>query len=351
LAAHIRLFSKIDPSSILHLGGTFPKLYKTASEKTEPPMKVRRSILLLIFILALMFLLPMAIAQQPREDTAAQITLTSTVAVGPTPTPVPLNPDVQQTGLVNVQTAEQVFSVSALPSCPRSISFTSDLPDSGPQVLIENALTSELLALVSPQLISGSFILPPGNLTLRIRVWHSGSGVDESFSILVEDLCDDVTGTGTCTLGVLRNHAVNVREQPRIDSGIVTLLQPEVQAPVLQRTSDNQWWQIQLPEGIGWVSRTVSVRNGDCSLVPSIAPVRPTSTPTFTPTFTLTPSPTGPTATITPTGPTLTPSSTIDPNLPTATASNTVDPNVPTATATNTTDPNVVPTATWTTAP
>lgn len=64
----------------------------------------------------------------------------------------------------------------------------------------------------------------------------------------------------------------NVRTAPALSADVIALLPTAGIAPVLERTADNQWFLIQLPDGVqGWIAEQVVVVNGSLDRVPITA--------------------------------------------------------------------------------
>jgi hypothetical protein len=65
----------------------------------------------------------------------------------------------------------------------------------------------------------------------------------------------------------------NVRRAPQLTAEIITVLVDSTVAPVLGRTSDNQWFSIALPNGdSGWISILVVEPNETIENAPIITP-------------------------------------------------------------------------------
>jgi len=65
---------------------------------------------------------------------------------------------------------------------------------------------------------------------------------------------------------------VNVRSGPGTRFSVIGALRPTQSAPLIGRSTDSQWWQIEFGARAGWVAaRNVLVR-GDASRVPVVAP-------------------------------------------------------------------------------
>jgi len=61
---------------------------------------------------------------------------------------------------------------------------------------------------------------------------------------------------------------VNAREVPRADAGVVTILPENAALPVVARTSDGQWLQVELPDGsTAWIFRATIIPRGDVNSV------------------------------------------------------------------------------------
>ena len=63
--------------------------------------------------------------------------------------------------------------------------------------------------------------------------------------------------------------AINIRQTPSLEGAIIGSLASGEQAPIVGRSTDNEWFQIRtLQNGIGWVNRGVVQVQGDASRVP-----------------------------------------------------------------------------------
>ncbi|MBN2303067.1 MAG: SH3 domain-containing protein [Anaerolineae bacterium] len=175
-----------------------------------------------------------------------------------------------------------------------------------------------------------------------------------------------------CQITITGNNGVNLRSGPGLEyNPPVASVSPGAILPVLGRSADSQWFQVNYDGLIAWIAGNIAATQttGNCLNVPVVqvpppgqtASATPTSTPggpsptaTFTATVTFTPTITfTPTATFTPGGPTVTPvppTNTLPPPTATHTPTNTVPAptatnTVPAPTATNTLQP---PTVTYT---
>jgi uncharacterized protein YgiM (DUF1202 family) len=77
---------------------------------------------------------------------------------------------------------------------------------------------------------------------------------------------------------------VNAREVPRADAGVLTILPENAALPVVGRTSDGQWLQVELPDGsTAWIFRATIIPRGDINSVAvndaAVQSASPTATP------------------------------------------------------------------------
>jgi len=72
-----------------------------------------------------------------------------------------------------------------------------------------------------------------------------------------------------CTISATQ---ANIRQSPSTQAPIVGELKPGV-ARAIGRTADSTWFEIELPEGRGWIAQIVSSQSGDCDQLPVTASV------------------------------------------------------------------------------
>lgn len=248
------------------------------------------------------------------------------------------------------------YSFAADPVEILVLSVTSDEAESGPNIVLRDAVTGQTLAASGSRLVGASFRIPSGADSLIIEVASSGSLAPQPYSICLETesaaircpgstaqaatqppaptetLLPTVPGFtpapiapgGPCSLAPGGASAVNVRSGPSTSTAIVTQLGANTIVPVTGRLADNTWYQVNVGGITAWVSATVARIGGTCGAVTVI--VFPTATPTatytseftatttFTPTTTYTPTTE---ATATPTlTPTTAPAATLNFSLP-----------------------------------
>lgn len=164
--------------------------------------------------------------------------------------------------------------------------------------------------------------------------WRNGNGGTPSHSEIAIVLPALPTPTFTpepVAQLTIRAQAINVREGPGTNYGVIGLAEAGATFVVLGSNGDGSWWQIRYGSGVGWVFSDLVQRNELPVAVVGDIPLPPTATFTPVPADTATNTPEPP-----PAVPTDTPA-------PAATATNTPEP--PTATSTPT------PTATFTPVP
>lgn len=177
-------------------------------------------------------------------------------------------------------------------------------------VTLQNA-AGETTGLTTSALEGGAFYLPPGIQTYQLmlsnetgaasvnytaalnpRTGQSNPVVVTPTSVLATPATSEPTEiplpvlptTGACVLATLRPIYVNVRTGPSTDFDRVANLDPQQTYPVIGRSADGSWYQVDFGGGNGWVALFVARTGGDCSNLPvtytppTVAP--PTSAPT-----------------------------------------------------------------------
>jgi uncharacterized protein YraI len=222
----------------------------------------------------------------------------------------------------------------------RSSDVSGQTPVTGPNILLRDAQTGEVLASVSSSLTGGRFRLPPGDAAIMVEIAHANPIAADQFTICLENetrgqICPNgvaqvvptqppptaiviqptftpiiptatpfvpvsIPPNGPCAVATSRNQAVNVRSGPGLNFNIIGQLAPSGLGFVIQRLPDASWYQANVNGVIGWVSATVIITGGLCGVIP-VATVPPTAIiiPTLTPTPIVSTTPT-PTLTITP---------------------------------------------------
>lgn len=263
--------------------------------------------------------------------------------------PLTIGQPVAQT--ISGDTRGHQYSFAADPVEILLLSVASDETESGPNIVLRDAVTGQTLAASGSRLVGASFRIPIGADSFIIEVTSSGSLSPQPYSICLETesaaiRCPGTTAPaatqppaptetllptvpgftpapiapgGPCSLAPGGASAVNVRSGPSTSTAIVTQLGANTIVPVIGRLADNTWYQISIGGITGWVSATVARIGGVCGAVTVIT--FPTATPTITATseFTATPTTTStseftatPTTTSTPTtDATFTPTSTL----------------------------------------
>jgi hypothetical protein len=96
----------------------------------------------------------------------------------------------------------------------------------------------------------------------------------------------ELPATGNCVLRTFEATEVNVRDNPNLDSNVVTFILPTRLYSVTAMSADGDWYRLADP--FGWVAGFVTERGGNCGNLMVIAP---TATPTPLPLATSTPLP------------------------------------------------------------
>jgi uncharacterized protein YraI len=258
--------------------------------------------------------------------------------------PVGLLPGQQVDGTVGSVNHLQVYLFNALPTQALLLHVDGTLPMPAPVVALKDAISGETLALMSLDLSGVRYRIPMGAASYRVEVAYGGSPAQEPYRVCLETEdgtmpCTSVspvaaaTATPTTfapvatattivvpppTACVVRANgaAVNVRSGPDLVYPIVGILSGSMTAPVIGRSFDGAWWQINFGGSIAWISAGFTTVEGNCASVPvASAPPTPLPGATSTPIPSTAVPPTGVPPTATPTDmPTATPSNT--PNGP-----------------------------------
>jgi hypothetical protein len=251
--------------------------------------------------------------------------------------PVGLLPGQSAEGTVGPVNPLQVYLFNAQPTQALLLNVNGTLPMPAPVVTVKNAITNETLALMSLQLSGVRYRIPLGAASYRVEVAYGGSINQEPYTICLETEDGSTPCAGlspatlptatpiapvlpsptafvppvstTCTVQASGGGGVNVRTGPDVVFPIVGILSGATAAPVIGRSFDGAWWQINFGGSVAWVSAAFTVTSGSCGTVP-VASAPPTPPPAATAAPTLVPPtgvpPTGVAPTNTPAPPTAT---------------------------------------------
>jgi hypothetical protein len=229
------------------------------------------------------------------------------------------------------------YSFAADPAQILVLTLNSDNPAVGPQVTLRDADLGQALAVSSARLLGSRFRIPPGVQNYVVDVGHGGSATDEPYTICleIENGAAPCPGSGTvqppastpeptepplptqpnfqaiqipangpCSVAPAGGSPINVRSGPGTNFSIVTQLAPNTIVPVLGRTADSSWYQVDVSGLVGWVSATVvRIGGNNCgsiSVIGAPTPPAPNATTEVTPSPSATPTQ-GATATPSPT--------------------------------------------------
>ncbi len=267
---------------------------------------------------------------------AGQFVVSLQEAEIPIPPPIALLANDVVTAQVSPTTPAAAYAFNASPLETLMVFVQSQTPNSGPTVILENALTGQELGTIHTSLTGGSFTIPPGANSYLLKVLHGGSASIESYQLVLvasgqvsisgisgfslpggsgggavatvpplptplpapatpipagptptlppSALLTPLPSVGPCILAPKELLTVNIRSGPGTDNAIVAQLVPNQTLPVIGRLPDSSWWQVNVSGVQAWVAGWVVRLGGDCSGVPIIAPTpAPTPTPSPTP--------------------------------------------------------------------
>lgn len=236
-------------------------------------------------------------------------------------TPVPvaqLTPGVTATGILSPAQPVAVFEFG--PLAEASFLFIDTfLPDRGVDVRIVNVTSGADVGSSSAEVLGARFQFAPSANLYQLQVGGSGTQVDTPFDVCLTFLrvggCSgsvtvqptQVSGEPTpvateevaaaaCTVTPNASGGVNIRQSATTASIVVGALPTGTNAPVLGKSPDGSFFNIELNGINGWVSAGVVTANGDCANLPTVQPPAPIIPPTATPVPTNTPVPPPPTA-------------------------------------------------------
>jgi hypothetical protein len=204
----------------------------------------------------------------------------------------------------------QVFTMSADPAAPTTLSLSTPSPDFSFGAVIRD-MNGRIIALVTAS-TAFNFTLPPGQGTYTVEVTPSDPartgqvniGLGEVAAVpapLATEEADvppaPVDAADVCMVAAQGSASVNVRSGAGTEFEVIGQLDPGTRVPVTGVMGT--WYQIELPNiGTGWVRRDVVTGFGPCDIVPvldenqQVAPpamteeeAPPPITPTYTPTF------------------------------------------------------------------
>lgn len=216
-------------------------------------------------------------------------------------------------------------------------STASAAPPRGPVLTLRDAQTGEVFATIGSQLVGTRLRLPPGAINYVLEASVDGTSQGERLSVCLElegaaPACPEsgsaqvvptaivvptavlpptaviptptpyvppvINPAGPCAVASSRGQSINVRTAPNLNASIAGQLAPGAVVPVLMRLPDSSWFQVNVNGLIGWVSATVVISGGNCTIVvtatPTTAPVTVSATLTATATSTASPTPTTP---------------------------------------------------------
>lgn len=230
--------------------------------------------------------------------------------------PQALTPGQPINGSVSSQTTRQAFSFTGQPNDVLVLIVRSTGAGAGSVVALRDATTNETLSLTTTGLIGVSYRLPNVPRSYLLEVTHSGGSAPEPFTVCLATESGSATcpnGTtpqifqptatflptltpttgatptfspvvinplGPCMVASARGLAINVRSGPGLTNNIVGSLPPNGTGFVLGRLADNSWYQVSVNGVIGWVSGSVVITGGNCSVVSVVT--LPTATPSTT---------------------------------------------------------------------
>lgn len=252
--------------------------------------------------------------------------------------PQPLVLGQPSVGQVDSQNTRRAYSFTGSQTDALVIAVSSDQIGSAPNVVLKNAATNEVLAMINTQLNGAQLRISPALAPLQflLEVTYGGTSAVQPFTVCLESAsaasnCGfapaqvpttvssvptaqatvappsqptiqvvEIPPAGPCQVATAGESPVNVRQGPGLEFPIITHLNPNTLALVFGRLPDNSWFQVSVNGLVGWVSATVVRIGGMCGSVSVVQPPTPpptvpapTATPTLTPTFTLTPAPGG----------------------------------------------------------
>ncbi|MBI5669892.1 MAG: SH3 domain-containing protein [Chloroflexi bacterium] len=89
-------------------------------------------------------------------------------------------------------------------------------------------------------------------------------------SIDVVPIIHDFVGTITAPVAIVAGSAVTLYAAPGTNFGTIGSLPGPIEVPVVARTADGQWLQLNTARGFGWVVASQVIVRGDLSLVPIV---------------------------------------------------------------------------------
>jgi hypothetical protein len=225
---------------------------------------------------------------------------------------------------VTLETPIAVYTFTSLAE-PAFLYIESGLTDRGANIRILNTATGNVSGSIASEMTGGRFRIPATNINYQIEIVHSGSGVNEPFTLCLAAVsaggCESGTvvepvqtqeaevSTSACTVTPNLAGGANIRQSASAETIILGALPGGAVAEVLGISPNGSFYNIRYNDINGWVALSVVTANGDCSTVATVNPppfiVPPTPTP-IPPTPTpIPPSPTPIPPTPTPSGPCL----------------------------------------------
>ncbi|MBZ0310700.1 MAG: SH3 domain-containing protein [Anaerolineae bacterium] len=175
--------------------------------------------------------------------------------------PIELRENADHNDRVTVDEPVKIYRLKASPTTR----FKLEISTSGSAVVLSDP-DGTIYGTASQNLMGSQFLIPPSldEKIYLVTVYHSGIERREPFTIR---LLLDESATGqtpisstTPTAPLLENTLcaviadgtvpVNIRRGPGTDFGVMGGLPPGQSAPVIGRTSNSQWWQIEYPQGL-----------------------------------------------------------------------------------------------------
>ncbi len=209
------------------------------------------------------------------------------------PPPTPLIMGERLEGVIDPAAPAKVYSISAQPFHVQHLSVYSDTPNASPVIaLYEN---DELVALVNGYLGGALLRVPRGERSYTLSILHSGSTSEIRYSLCLEtederarcpayqlpppiaestaELTPDAAPRiSNCQVASNVGVLINVRAVPSLTGLIVTTLTSDASAPVVGRSQDSIWWQVEIDGVRGWVSSAVTIIAGACETIAIIEP-------------------------------------------------------------------------------
>jgi hypothetical protein len=200
-------------------------------------------------------------------------------------------------GNVSSETPFQMYSFPGSETDVLLLTVYSDVPTSGPIVLLTDADTRETLALNSARMAGARYRIPSGPANYLVQVSTSGAATAETYVICLENENGPFTcpagvqaaviptiaapvatqvplpplpSTGPCVVASSSGGPINVRSGPGTNFTVVSQLTGSATAAVIGRLPDNSWYQVNVGGIAGWVSATVVRIGGECGGVAAV---------------------------------------------------------------------------------